>query len=328
MNARSVIIRPVISEKSYALLAANKYTFRVHDRRQQDAGAPGGRGDLRRARAGGAHDGVKSEAEAPRLHAPASARAWKKAIVTAPSRGHDRAVRGPGARRVSRWPSRNTSPPAPAAASPPGPTAPRSRRREPEKSLIEGLRSPAGATRTAASPRATAAAAPSASTARSTSSAARTACRRRSPRSSTTRTAAPTSRCSTTRTARSATSSRRQRLRVGGTVVSGDRRRHPDRATALPLRAIPTGTIVHNVELTPGRGGQIGPLRRHRHPARGEGGRARHAAPALGRDAHGAGRLPGHASARSATPSTRTSTSGRPAAPATRASARRRAAWR
>ena len=31
MNARSVIIRPVISEKSYALLNANKYTFRVHD---------------------------------------------------------------------------------------------------------------------------------------------------------------------------------------------------------------------------------------------------------------------------------------------------------
>ncbi len=32
MNSREVIIRPVISEKSYALLAANKYTFRVHDR--------------------------------------------------------------------------------------------------------------------------------------------------------------------------------------------------------------------------------------------------------------------------------------------------------
>ena len=31
MNARQVIIRPVISEKSYALLAANKYTFRVHE---------------------------------------------------------------------------------------------------------------------------------------------------------------------------------------------------------------------------------------------------------------------------------------------------------
>ena len=31
MTAREVIIRPVVSEKSYALLAANKYTFRIHD---------------------------------------------------------------------------------------------------------------------------------------------------------------------------------------------------------------------------------------------------------------------------------------------------------
>ena len=31
MNPRSVIIRPIVSEKSYALLAANKYTFRVHE---------------------------------------------------------------------------------------------------------------------------------------------------------------------------------------------------------------------------------------------------------------------------------------------------------
>jgi large subunit ribosomal protein L23 len=30
MNPRNVIIRPIVSEKSYALLAANKYTFRVH----------------------------------------------------------------------------------------------------------------------------------------------------------------------------------------------------------------------------------------------------------------------------------------------------------
>ena len=32
MDARTVIIRPVISEKSYALIADGKYTFRVHDR--------------------------------------------------------------------------------------------------------------------------------------------------------------------------------------------------------------------------------------------------------------------------------------------------------
>ena len=31
MTAREVLIKPVVSEKSYALLAANKYTFRVHD---------------------------------------------------------------------------------------------------------------------------------------------------------------------------------------------------------------------------------------------------------------------------------------------------------
>ena len=31
MNAREIVIKPVVSEKSYALLAANKYTFRVHE---------------------------------------------------------------------------------------------------------------------------------------------------------------------------------------------------------------------------------------------------------------------------------------------------------
>ena len=30
MHAREVLIRPVVSEKSYALIAQNKYTFRVH----------------------------------------------------------------------------------------------------------------------------------------------------------------------------------------------------------------------------------------------------------------------------------------------------------
>ena len=68
MNARNVIIRPVISEKSYALLAANKYTFRVHDARQQDPGPPGGGGDLRRARPGRAHAEREAQAQAARLH--------------------------------------------------------------------------------------------------------------------------------------------------------------------------------------------------------------------------------------------------------------------
>ena len=32
MDARQVIVEPVISEKSYALMAEGKYTFRVNDR--------------------------------------------------------------------------------------------------------------------------------------------------------------------------------------------------------------------------------------------------------------------------------------------------------
>jgi large subunit ribosomal protein L2 len=47
------------------------------------------------------------------------------------------------------------------------------------------------------------------------------------------------------------------RLSVGAEVMSG-----PDAditvGNTLPLRNIPTGTTLHNVELTPGRGGQLG----------------------------------------------------------------------
>jgi large subunit ribosomal protein L23 len=32
MDVRQVIVRPVVSEKSYSLMADGKYTFRVHDR--------------------------------------------------------------------------------------------------------------------------------------------------------------------------------------------------------------------------------------------------------------------------------------------------------
>src|ERR1700744_4220218 len=46
------------------------------------------------------------------------------------------------------------------------------------------------------------------------------------------------------------------RLQVGATVESGE---HADIrvGNALPLANMPPGTIVHNVELTPGRGGQM-----------------------------------------------------------------------
>src|SRR6202030_4136063 len=47
-----------------------------------------------------------------------------------------------------------------------------------------------------------------------------------------------------------------QRLRAGDTVVSGDRV-DVKPGNAMPMRNIPPGTIVHNVEMKPGKGGQI-----------------------------------------------------------------------
>jgi large subunit ribosomal protein L2 len=47
-----------------------------------------------------------------------------------------------------------------------------------------------------------------------------------------------------------------QRLRVGMTVQSGDSV-EVRVGNSLPLRNMPTGTVVHNVELVPGRGGQM-----------------------------------------------------------------------
>jgi large subunit ribosomal protein L2 len=47
------------------------------------------------------------------------------------------------------------------------------------------------------------------------------------------------------------------RLKVGDTVTSGEKA-DITVGNCLPLASIPTGTTVHNVELAPGRGGQIG----------------------------------------------------------------------
>src|ERR1700724_2428320 len=45
-------------------------------------------------------------------------------------------------------------------------------------------------------------------------------------------------------------------LRIGSMVSAGENV-VPDLGNALPLRAIPLGASIHNIELTPGRGGQI-----------------------------------------------------------------------
>ena len=82
------------------------------------------------------------------------------------------------------------------------------------------------------------------------------ACRPASRRSSTTRTGRPASACSTIATARSATCCCPTASRSATWWSPG-----PDAeariGNALPLANIPLGTTIHNIELVPGKGGQI-----------------------------------------------------------------------
>ena len=80
MNSRQVIIRPVISEKSYALIADGKYTFRVHDRahKTQIAHAVEEIFDVTVAEVRTAK--VRAKPKRRGLH-KGKTRAWKKAIV-------------------------------------------------------------------------------------------------------------------------------------------------------------------------------------------------------------------------------------------------------
>jgi large subunit ribosomal protein L23 len=80
MDARTIIIRPVISEKSYALIADGKYTFRVHDRahKTQIARAVEEIFDVTVAQVRTAK--VRAKPKRRGLH-KGKTRAWKKAIV-------------------------------------------------------------------------------------------------------------------------------------------------------------------------------------------------------------------------------------------------------
>ena len=83
------------------------------------------------------------------------------------------------------------------------------------------------------------------------------------------------------------------RLEVGATVESGPNADIRP-GNALPLENIPTGTLVHNVELKPGQGGKMARSRRLRRAARRQGRRLRRAPAALGRDAPRAADLSRH----------------------------------
>ncbi|MBK5111030.1 MAG: 50S ribosomal protein L23 [Thermoleophilia bacterium] len=80
MDPRSVIIRPVISEKTYALIAAGRYTFRVDDRAHKfeiaDAIEKAFGVEVVKVRT----LKVRSKPKRRGLHSGRS-RSWKKAIV-------------------------------------------------------------------------------------------------------------------------------------------------------------------------------------------------------------------------------------------------------
>ncbi|MEZ5076038.1 MAG: 50S ribosomal protein L23 [Solirubrobacterales bacterium] len=80
MDARTILIRPVISEKSYALIAEGKYTFRVDDRahKTQIASAVEEVFGVQVAQVRTAK--VRSKPKRRGLHRGRS-RSWKKAVV-------------------------------------------------------------------------------------------------------------------------------------------------------------------------------------------------------------------------------------------------------
>jgi large subunit ribosomal protein L23 len=80
MNAHTIIVRPVISEKSYALIAEGKYTFRVNDRAHKTQIAHAVEEIFEVKVAGVRTAKVRSKPKRRGLH-QGRTRAWKKAIV-------------------------------------------------------------------------------------------------------------------------------------------------------------------------------------------------------------------------------------------------------
>ena len=80
MDSRQVIVEPVVSEKSYALMAEGKYTFRVNDRahKTQISHAVTEIFGVRVVKVRTSR--VRSKPKRRGLHA-GKTRAWKKAVV-------------------------------------------------------------------------------------------------------------------------------------------------------------------------------------------------------------------------------------------------------
>jgi len=80
MDARSVIIEPVVSEKSYALMADGKYTFRVDDRAHKTQIARAVEEVFDVSVVNVRTQAIRSKPKRRGLHS-GKTRRWKKAIV-------------------------------------------------------------------------------------------------------------------------------------------------------------------------------------------------------------------------------------------------------
>ena len=208
MEHSQVIISPVVSEKSYVLAVAGRYTFRVH--------ADAHKTQIRQA-VEALFDvhveevrtiSVKSKPKRRGTHARAHAH-LEEGDGAGARRRDDPDLRRP--RRDGRlMPIRKPKPTSAGRRFVSYPDFAEITKTEPERSLVEGLTKSGGRNALGRKTSRHRGGGAKRLTAGSTSSAARTASPRASRRSSTTPTAPPTSRCCTMPTARSATSSRRR----------------------------------------------------------------------------------------------------------------------
>ncbi len=80
MDARQVLVRPVVSEKSYALMSDGKYTFRVHERAHKTQIAHAVE-EIFGVHVRSVHTSTVNSKPKRRGLSVGRSRAWKKAVV-------------------------------------------------------------------------------------------------------------------------------------------------------------------------------------------------------------------------------------------------------
>src|ERR1700760_1855519 len=256
MDPTQVIIRPVLSEKTFALAEVGKYTFRVNDRAHKT--------QIRQA-IEQLFDVNVLEVRTMHVHSKPKRRGqtrgrtrqWKKAIVQVREGQTIPIFGGLGGAEEEPMPIRKPKPTSAGRRFVTYPDYAEITRTEPEKSLVEGLKKSGGRNSNGRK------------TARHRGGGAKRLYRKIDFKRRKDGIPAKVAhieydpnRSAYIALLHYADGEKRyilapQRLRVGMTVQSGPTAEIRV-GNSLPLGSMPAGTVVHNVELTPGRGGQMG----------------------------------------------------------------------